>query len=115
MSTETRARHRVTVEDLRHLATIDKRSLFADADTLIDTEDGITQVPFRVVEAVLDGRSKLASCRLLYHRSQFIEDGVITGASPKAADGHDLDARLTVLADGINEERDTTDTTEENR
>lgn len=102
MSTETR--HRVTADHLRRLATVDKRSLFADATALIDTEDGITQVPFRVVADVLDGNSRLRSCRLLYDRSQFIEDGVIAGAHPKTVDGGSLDARLAVLADGINDD-----------
>ena len=101
MSTTTR--HRVTADHLRRLATVDKRSLFADATTLIDTEDGVLQVPFRVVEAALDGRSKLTSCRLLYDRSQFIEDGVRVGTRPRTVDGSDLDVRLGILADGINE------------
>lgn len=102
MSTRCDPKHRVTVEHLRRLATVDKRSLFADATTLIDTEDGVLQVPFRVVEAALDGRSKLACCRLLYDRSQFIEDGVIAGARPRAVDGGDFEVRLGVIADGVN-------------
>ena len=104
MSTETR--HRVSADHLRRLATVDRRSLFADATTLIDTEDGVLQVPFRVVEAALDGRSKLTSCRLLYDRSQFIEDGVIAGKRPRTVDGGDLGARLGVIADGINDDPD---------
>ena len=45
--------HHVTAEHLRRLATVDKSSMFRDAGTLIDTEEGVTQVPFRVVEATL--------------------------------------------------------------
>ena len=111
MSTTTR--HRVTADHLRRLATVDKRSLFADATTLIDTEDGVLQVPFRVVEAALDGRSKLACCRLLYDRSQLIEDGVLAGTRPRTVDGGDLGVRLGVIANGIND--DTPDLKENER
>jgi len=93
----------VTVEHLRRLATVDKSSLFADATALIETEEGITRVPFRDVVAALEGRSKLACCRLLYDRSQFIDDGIVMGANPKTIDGSDLTARLAVIADGLNE------------
>ena len=96
-------RHRVTTRDLRRLATIDRSSMFRDATTLIDTEYGIMQVPMSVPQAVLDGRSKLAYCRLLYDRTQFIEDGVIIGKTPKTVDGGDVEARLSVIADGIND------------
>lgn len=95
--------HVVTVEHLRRLATVDKRSLFADATALIETEDGISRVPLRVVVAALEGRSKLACCRLLYDRSQFIEDGIVTAANPKTIDRTDLSARLAVIAQGLNE------------
>ena len=98
--------HPVTAEHLRRLATVDKSSMFRDAGTLIDTEEGVTQVPFRVVEATLDGQTTLAYCRLLYDRRQFIEDGVVAGARPRTVDGSDLDARLGVLADGINDDPD---------
>lgn len=97
------AKHLVTVDQLRRLATVDRSSMFRDAGTLIDTEDGIMQVPMTVPQAVLDGRSKLTYCRLLYDRTQFIEDSVITGKTPKTVDGGDLDARLSVIADGIND------------
>ena len=98
--------HHVTAEHLRRLATVDKSSMFRDAGTLIDTEEGVTQVPFRVVEATLDGRTKLTHCRLLYDRSQFIEDGVVAGARPKTIDGSDLDVKLAVIAAGLNDECD---------
>lgn len=96
-------KHPVTIEHLRHLATTRRNSLFADCGTLVDTEDGIIAVPFRVVSAALTGTSKLASCRLLYDRSTFIDDGVIIGAQPKTVDGSDLNARLAAIADGIND------------
>lgn len=98
-------KHPVTVEHLRHLATTCRNSLFADCGTLVDTEDGIITVPFRVVTAALSGESKLASCRLLYDRSMFIEDGIITGPRPKTVDGSDLDARLAIIAAGINDQQ----------
>jgi len=94
--------HAVTIQHLRRLATTDKASLFADCGTLIDTEDGILAVPFRVVADALNGNSKLKSCRLLYDRTTFTEDGVVIGAEPVAADGSDLDERLAVIAAGIN-------------
>src|SRR5262245_42206238 len=97
-------KHTVTAEHLRRLATVDKRSLFAGATTLIDTEEGVIQVPWCVVAKTLEGRTKLACCRLLYDRSQFIEDGVIIGASPRTLDGRDLDGWLAELATGINED-----------
>lgn len=93
----------VTTDHLRRLATVDKRSLFASATALIDSDEGIIQVPFRVVAETLAGRTKLTYCRLLYTREQFIEDGVIVGVKPRLIDGGDLDARLAVIADGLNE------------
>lgn len=95
--------HKVAAEDLRRLATIDKHSLFRDATALVDTEDGIEQVTWNVVAAVLEGKSTLRYCRLLYSREQFTEDGVITGAKPRSADKNiSLDERLTSIASGIN-------------
>jgi hypothetical protein len=100
--TATGDRHHVTVDDLRRLATVNRDSLFRDAGTLIDTEEGILAVPFRVVSDALIGQSRLQVCRLLYSRIQFIDDGVLTGAKPRTIDGSDLDVRLAVIADGIN-------------
>ena len=96
--------HPVTAEHLRRLATVDKGSMFRDAGTLIDTEEGVTQVPFRVVEATLSGQTTLAHCRLLYDRRQFIEDGVVAGARPKTIDGSDLDAKLAMIAACLNDD-----------
>lgn len=96
-------KHLVTVDHLRRLATVDRSSLFRDASALIDTDEGIMQVPASVPQAVLAGRSNLTSCRLLYDRTLFIEDGVVIGKTPKTVDGGDLDARLAVIADGIND------------
>ncbi len=93
----------VTAGQLRRLATIDRRSLLADADALIDAGDGIITVPFSVVTAALEGRARLACCRLLYARGQFLDDGVITGATPRTTDGTDLDTRLAAIANGLNE------------
>lgn len=95
--------HAVTAEHLRRLATIDKSSLFAGADTLIDCDEGIIAVPFRVVEETLNGRTRLTRCRLLYSRSQFTEDGITAGKEPRTIDGSDLDARLAEIAEGVNE------------
>jgi len=94
--------HTVTPEHLRRLATVDKSSLFAGADTLIDSDEGIIAVPFRVVEEALNGRTRLRLCRLLYSRSQFIEDGIVVGREPRALAG-DLEERLAVIAEGLNE------------
>jgi hypothetical protein len=113
--TMTAERHAVTVEHLRRLATIDKTSLFADAGTLIDTEEGVLHVPFRVVADALSGDSKLRSCRLLYDRSEFADDGVITGKTPKTVDGSDLDAALIVIADGLNDHDPDTTPKEQDR
>ena len=57
--------HQVTVEHLRRLATIDRTSLLRDADTLIDSDEGIIAVPFGVVADALNGQSRLTLCRLL--------------------------------------------------
>ena len=111
----TAERHDVTVAHLRRLATVDKSSLFAGAGTLIDTEEGVLQVPFRVVADALDGSSKLTSCRLLYDRTEFADDGVIVGAKPRTADGSDLGARLAVIAAGLNEHDPDTSTKEQDQ
>jgi hypothetical protein len=95
--------HLVTADNLRRLATVDRKSLFAGADALIDAGDEITRVPFSVVTAALEGRSSLACCRLLYARGQFLDDGVVIGATPRTADGTDLGARLAAIAGGLNE------------
>jgi hypothetical protein len=91
--------HLVTVEHLRRLATVDRHSLLAGAAALIDTGDEISRVPFGVVTAALEGRTRLTCCRLLYTRGQFLDDGVAIGATPKTTDGSDLDARLAAMAD----------------
>lgn len=54
--------HLVTADHLRRLATVDRRSLFAGADALIDAGDEIIRVPFSVVAAALEGRTRLACC-----------------------------------------------------
>lgn len=96
-------RHEVTPDDLRTLATVDTRSLFRDATALIDSDEGIIQVPLRVVEAALAGQSRLQTCRLLYTRSQFQDDGIITGKVPRTMDpGRSLDERLADITEGIN-------------
>jgi hypothetical protein len=95
--------HLVTAEHLKRLATVDRKSLFAAADALIDAGDEITRVPFSIVTAALEGRTKLACCRLLYARGQFLDDGVVIGATPRTTDGTDLGTRLTAIADGLNE------------
>ncbi len=95
-------RHEVTTAHLLRLATVDKRSLFRNATALVDTEDGIMQVPWHVVIAALEGRSKLRRCALLYMRDTFADDGIIAGATPKTADGSDLAARLAGIAAGLN-------------
>jgi hypothetical protein len=41
----TAVRHQVTAEDLRRLATVDPGSLFRDADSLADTNEGISITP----------------------------------------------------------------------
>jgi hypothetical protein len=88
---------------LLRLATIDRSSLFAGADTLIDSDEGIIAVPFRVVEETLNNRTRLNLCRLLYSRSQFIEDGIAVGRTPRTIDGRDLGGRLAEIANGLNE------------
>jgi hypothetical protein len=98
----TGIRHEVTAADLRALATTDRRSLLRDADTLIDCDEGIIRVPFRVVEETLAGRGRLTLCRLLYAREWFIDDGVLIGKTPRTTDGSSLDERLAVIADGLN-------------
>lgn len=102
----TDIRHEVTAEDLRALAAIDRRSLFRDADTLIDSDEGIIRVPFRVVEETLAGRGRLTLCRLLYAREHFIEDGIVIGKTLRTIDGSSLDERLTVIAIGLNAPED---------
>lgn len=97
------SQHLVTVEHLRMLATLDRNSLFADAAALIDAGDEIIRVSFSVVTAALEGRTRLPCCRLLYARGQFIDDGVVTGATPKTTDGSDLGTRLAAIAAGLNE------------
>jgi hypothetical protein len=92
----------VTVEHLRRLATVDPRSLFRDADTLVDSDEGITIVPFRLVTEALEGRGGFVH-RLLYHRSALAENGIQAGAHPRTLDGSDLDERLAGIAAGINE------------
>lgn len=95
--------HTVTAEHLRRLATVDKSSLFSGADTLIDSGEGIIAAPFKVVAETLNGSTKLTLCRLLYSRSQFIEDGIAVGGYPCTIDGRDLDRLLAVIAAGLNE------------
>lgn len=96
-------RHDVTLEDLRDLATDDSRSLFRDATALIDSDQGILRVPLRVVEETLAGRSRLKTCRLLYLRGMFIDDGILAGRTPRTVDGRSLDERLADLAQGLND------------
>lgn len=98
-----RNEHVVTAGDLRRLATLDEASLFRDADTLIDCGEGVIRVPLKVVEETLSGRTKFTSCRLLYSRGQFGDDGVVVGKKPRTSNGCDLDARLADLAAGIND------------
>ncbi len=69
----TDIRREVTAQDLRALAVTDRTSLLRDADTLIDSHEGITSVPFRVVTETLAGRARLTLCRLLYTRERFVE------------------------------------------
>ena len=101
----TGIRHEVTAADLRAPATTDRRSLLRDAGTLIDCDEGIIRVPFRVVEETLGGRGRLTLRRLLYAREWFIDDGVLIGKTPRTADGGSLDERLAVIADGLNARR----------
>jgi hypothetical protein len=94
---------RVTADHLRRLATVDRHSLFRDADTLIDSDEGVIAVPFKVVTDALAGNSRLKSCRLLYSRTCFIEDGIVIGGKPKTVDSSDdLDERLAEIAAGLN-------------
>jgi hypothetical protein len=95
---------RVTVEALRALATVDRKSLFRDATALVDCDEGVIAVPWKTVSAVLAGETRFTRFRLLYDRSTFAEDGVITGRAPRTIDRSDLDARLAVIADGINDD-----------
>lgn len=92
----------VTVEHLRRLATVDPKSLFRDADTLVLSEEGITIVPFRVVSETLAGQAAFVR-RLLLHRSELRESGVQVGRRPKRFDGGNLDDRLAEIAAGLNE------------
>lgn len=92
----------VTAEDVRHLATVDPKSLFRDADTLVLSEEGVVIVPFRFVVEALDGRSKFVH-RLLLSRSELADSGVEVGRKPKTFDGSDLDERLARIAAGLNE------------
>jgi hypothetical protein len=92
----------MTTGDLRRLATVDPGSLFRDADSLADTSEGIMIVPWRIVTATMEGRTRFTSFRLLYTRDQFTDDGVIIGKKPRTTDGIDLDDRLAVIAAGIN-------------
>lgn len=97
MSTPT-----VTVEHLRQLATVDPKSLFRDADTLVLSDEGLTLVPFRVVSETVAGRTKFVH-RMLCTRSELRESGVEVGARPRLMDGGDLDARLAELAAELND------------
>ena len=92
----------VTAEHLRRLATVDRESMFRDADTLVLSDEGVTLVPFRVVSETLAGRTKFVH-RLLFSRSELRESGVEVGTRPRTMDGSDLDVRLAELAVELNE------------
>lgn len=97
-------RHVVTADDLRHLATRDSRSLFRDASVLVDCDEGITTLPPQIVaDTILGKKSKLTFLRVLYYRSQFADDGIRCGKSPRRIDGGDLDEQLEEIAAALNE------------
>jgi hypothetical protein len=95
--------HVVTAGHLLRLATAGAGGLFSPEDTLIDCEYGILQVPFRVVQDAFDGESALRWCRLLYNRGAFGDDGIVTGARPRTADGSSLQDRLAGIAEYLSE------------
>jgi len=92
----------VTAEHLRRLATVDPKSMFRDADTLVLSDEGLTLVPFRVVSETLAGRTRFVH-RLLCTRGELTEMGIVVGRRPRTMDGSDLDARLAELAAELNE------------
>jgi hypothetical protein len=96
------SRTTVTAGDLRRLATVDSKSLFRDADTLVLSEEGITIVPFKFVADALSGHNKFVH-RLLLSRSELADSGIEAGAKPKTFDGSDLDARFADIAAVLNE------------
>ena len=96
------SRTTVTAEDLRRLATVDRTSLFREADTLVLSEEGITIVPFTLVSDSLSGRSRFVH-RLLFSRTEFADAGIQAGPHPKTFDGSDLDVRLARIAAELNE------------
>lgn len=95
--------HVVTAGHLLILATAEADGLFSPADTLIDCEHGVMQVPLRAVQDALDGNRSLRWYRYLYHRDSFDDDGVVTGARPRTADGSPLRARLEGIAEYLSE------------
>jgi hypothetical protein len=93
----------VTAEDLRRLITVEPRSLFRDADTLVVSDDGVVTVPFRVVSATLSGETRFVH-RVLTTRAELAEVGVVSGRHPRTNDGSDLDERLAELARGLTDD-----------
>jgi hypothetical protein len=87
----------VSAGHLRRLATVDRSSLFRDADTLVLSTEGITRVPLAAVVAALEGRSSFV-LRVLYTRGQFADDGIVPGKAPRAIGPVSLDERLEDIA-----------------
>ena len=98
----TDIRHEVTAQDLRALAVTDRTSLLRDADTLVDSDEGIILSRSEWSRKPLAGRGRLTLCRLLYTRERFVEDGILIGKTPRTIDGSSLDERLADIAAGLN-------------